>query len=202
MKNKHFLIALLIFMVGMGIFHYFEKKGPKVENLDEMKDRDKKISEWNDGKLAPDFDIELLNGQNFSLSEHIGKKVIILYFTASWCPPCKIMVPELKHLYKEYEKKPFTMVALFVDKKKEDVEKTVKKYGPPFTSIAAWINKELAEKYEVPGLPTFVVIGKDGKTLFYKTGMIRNVDITLKPLIEKELKRGGWNVSFKLSIGE
>jgi len=121
---------------------------------------------------------------------------------STWCSPCKLMVPEIKHLMKQYRDKPFTIVVIFLDKEKQKVKKLVLEYGYPYNSFSALYTKKLSDMYNVKGVPTFVIIGQDGKTLFYKTGMVKNVDITLKPIIDKELKKMKNNIVFEIkSVG-
>ncbi len=54
------------------------------------------------GFLAPDFELELLGGGSFVLSELRGSPVI-LNLWASWCPPCRLEMSALDAVYAEYQ---------------------------------------------------------------------------------------------------
>lgn len=53
------------------------------------------------GAEAPDFEIELLNGETFRLSEQRGKAVLINIW-ASWCGPCVSEMPDIDQLAQDY----------------------------------------------------------------------------------------------------
>jgi peroxiredoxin len=53
------------------------------------------------GSAAPDFTLHDLDGNQVSLSQFRGKKVI-LNFWASWCTPCKIELPHLQTVWNKY----------------------------------------------------------------------------------------------------
>ncbi|KZZ82725.1 MULTISPECIES: TlpA disulfide reductase family protein [Bacillaceae] len=55
------------------------------------------------GNTAPEFTLPQLDGGSVQLSDYKGKKVI-LNFWATWCPPCKKEIPELKEISAEYDK--------------------------------------------------------------------------------------------------
>ncbi|HKZ48505.1 MAG TPA: redoxin domain-containing protein, partial [Thermoplasmata archaeon] len=54
-----------------------------------------------DASPAPDFTIPLSDGTNFTLSEHVGK-VVVLDFMYLDCPSCKIAESALKAVYWSY----------------------------------------------------------------------------------------------------
>jgi cytochrome c biogenesis protein CcmG, thiol:disulfide interchange protein DsbE len=47
------------------------------------------------GKPAPDFALDLFNGQHMQLSDYRGS-IVVLNFWASWCAPCKEEAPMLQ----------------------------------------------------------------------------------------------------------
>lgn len=42
------------------------------------------------------------NYSNVSTNNHLGNKIVGLYFSSSWCSPCRKFTPVLKKFYKEY----------------------------------------------------------------------------------------------------
>ena len=53
------------------------------------------------GQPAPDFELELLNGESFALSEQRGK-VVYLNIWATWCPPCVAEMPDIQKLFEAH----------------------------------------------------------------------------------------------------
>ena len=53
------------------------------------------------GMEAPDFEIELLDGEIFRLSEQRGK-VVLINIWASWCGPCVSEMPDIDQLAQDY----------------------------------------------------------------------------------------------------
>ncbi len=54
------------------------------------------------GNLAYDFTLQDLDGNSHTLSDFRGQPVII-NFWATWCPPCRIEMPELQAAYERYQ---------------------------------------------------------------------------------------------------
>ena len=50
---------------------------------------------------AIDFELVDQYGNTHKLSDYKGK-VVFLNFWATWCPPCKMEMPNIEELYKEY----------------------------------------------------------------------------------------------------
>lgn len=64
---------------------------------------------------APDFTVETINHGNFTLSDTRGQ-VVLLNFWATWCPPCRVEIPHLKALYREYSDSGLVVVGASIDK--------------------------------------------------------------------------------------
>ncbi len=64
------------------------------------------------GDTAPDFDIPEADGGRVTLSEHLGK-VVLLNFWASWCGPCKEELPVIETDFQQvYGPDDFTAISV------------------------------------------------------------------------------------------
>lgn len=92
-------------------------------------------------------------------------KVIGLYFSASWCPPCRMFTPKLSEWYTEFKKSHPEFTAVFVSSDRD--EAAAKEYHShmsfpmlPFADREA--KTKLAQLCKVSGIPTFALL--DGET--------------------------------------
>jgi peroxiredoxin len=54
-----------------------------------------------EGQKAPDFSLRALDGKTYSLSDYLGRMVVMLEFWATWCGVCKTEMPELVKDYSD-----------------------------------------------------------------------------------------------------
>ncbi len=111
--------------------------------------------------LAPDFTLQTLDGQEFTLSKLKGK-VILLDFWATWCAPCRESIPHLIQLYKTYQKDGLEVIGMNVDRGDMDIVRHfVKSMDIPYPIV---ITPDHVERnYGVTGLPTTILIDKEGR---------------------------------------
>ncbi|MBM4271676.1 MAG: TlpA family protein disulfide reductase [Deltaproteobacteria bacterium] len=109
---------------------------------------------------APSFTLNNYDGNPVSLGNQRGKVVLIMY-TATWCPPCKKILPELKELYQRYRGKGFVLLSIFSEEVSQ-IESYVKKNNLPFSGLVD-DGKIVQRKYGIAVLPTFVVIDRKGR---------------------------------------
>ncbi|MGB6866083.1 MAG: TlpA disulfide reductase family protein, partial [Candidatus Aminicenantaceae bacterium] len=64
---------------------------------------------------AINFTLKDLNGNETKLSDHIGEKIILINFWATWCLPCIKELPHLQKINAAYQDKEFIMFAISVD---------------------------------------------------------------------------------------
>ena len=112
-------------------------------------------------KIAPDFTLTDMDGQQVSLSQFRGK-VVILNFWATWCPPCREEMPSMEKLYRDYKDKGLVMLAVNVDDNgRKAVEKMLHK--TPYTFPILLDNKQVAQKtYGVFRFPESFIIDRNG----------------------------------------
>ncbi|HUT98181.1 MAG TPA: TlpA disulfide reductase family protein [bacterium] len=66
------------------------------------------------GNPAVDFEASGLDGKMYKLSDYFDDLVFLNFF-ASWCEPCRVEVPGMLRLAKEYEGKPFQLIYVTED---------------------------------------------------------------------------------------
>ncbi|NTW48892.1 MAG: TlpA family protein disulfide reductase [Chlorobiales bacterium] len=118
------------------------------------------------GSDAPDFSATDTQGQKVSLSDLKGK-VVLLDFWASWCAPCKQEMPFLIELYKQYKDKGFEVVAVNLDTQEKNMTRFIEQMSasPEFKITFKVISDpkaQIAGKYKLEGMPTTLLIDKQG----------------------------------------
>lgn len=105
-----------------------------------------------------------LNGDAFDWKAYRGKAVIV-DFWATWCGPCVREMPNVKAAYEKYQKKGFEIVGVSLDQDIEALASFVEEHKIPWSTLAGDGTQELAQKYGVRGIPTLMLVDKDGKVV-------------------------------------
>lgn len=119
-------------------------------------------------KEAADFTLSDLLGNEITLSSLKGK-VVFLNFWATWCPPCRSEMPSMQSLHEKMKGKDFVMLAVDVGERKEGVRSFIDKNDYTFTVLLD-SNHEVSIEYKIAGIPTTLLLNKEGKIVFRETG--------------------------------
>jgi len=110
--------------------------------------------------LAPDFQLQNLDGQTISLSELQGKPVLI-NFWATWCPPCRAEMPYLQQIYEEWSGKGLVLLTINVGESSAQAKRFLQTYNLSLPTLLD-TKKIVLRKYNITGIPTSFFIDKDG----------------------------------------
>ncbi|GBD28661.1 Thiol-disulfide oxidoreductase ResA [bacterium HR31] len=111
------------------------------------------------GRPAPGFVRETLDGRELSLSDLLGKPVV-MNFWASWCVPCRAEAPTLAQAARRFRGRVHFLGVNVLDEI-EEARRFVEQYGLPFPSVVD-DDGSLLRAYRVVGLPTTVFVTSSG----------------------------------------
>lgn len=103
------------------------------------------------------------DGKIFKLSDHLGKKRIVMNFWASWCTSCVQELPELHALKEKYSDAVY--VGINSGERKILVKKFIRRYKFNY-HILLDKDKKVATLYNIEALPRTIVIGLNKKIVF------------------------------------
>ncbi len=162
MKKKIILIALVLFLVLPSATFCFQ-------GVSEAQSTAMKIKI---GQKAPDFTLKTIEGDEVTLSDNFGKKVVMLEFWATWCNICKKEIPHLIKTYDRFREKGFELLAITLQSgSKEEIRRTAKKYEINYPILIDEDLKVATKVYGLSGpIPLKVIIGCDGKVKYSHVG--------------------------------
>lgn len=102
-------------------------------------------------------------GTKRSTDEWIGKKGVVINFWGTWCPPCRMEIPDLVKLYNEYKMKDIEIIGVAINDKPYQVEQFAANNGMDWVMLIGDV--EIAQKFEISSVPTTIFIDKDGKVM-------------------------------------
>lgn len=161
---KQFLVLFSVLLVACGVSTGNESVANSTvdEKQPVVYENDYLVKE---GDFAPDFLVKLTNGDDFVLSRHRGK-VVMLQFTASWCGVCRREMPHIEERIWQRHKdnEDFVLIGIDRDEPKSVVEEYVNKVGITYP-MALDDSAHVFSQYAVrnSGITRNVLVGRDGR---------------------------------------
>lgn len=110
----------------------------------------------------PAWELPLIaNGEGTVTDSTYLGRVTYVDFWASWCGPCRLSLPALNRLSKEFDAADFGVVAISVDYVDEDALDFLKRY-PVDYPVAIDKTGNSGRDFAVAGMPSGYLIGRDG----------------------------------------
>jgi len=106
------------------------------------------------------FTLTSLDGKTYT-PESLKGRVVLLNFWATWCPPCRKEMPDMEKLYKQYEAKGLTVLAVS-DEDRETVERFLVK--TPYTfPVLLDPGRKVHAAFMVEGIPKSFIFDREGR---------------------------------------
>lgn len=116
-----------------------------------------------EGAPAPDFTLQTIDGEAFTLSSLKGKYVV-LDFWGSWCGWCIKGFPKMKQAYEKHKSK-VEFVGIACNDKEENWKQAVAEHKLPWVNVFNAGEPNVAIQYGIAGYPTKMILDKEGKIL-------------------------------------
>ncbi len=128
------------------------------------------------GKLARELegDLATLDGRRLrrlpaaAYTDLASKKFIAVYFSASWCGPCRQFTPKLVEWYEQHLSRRGDFEVIFVSRDRSEQELTdyMREYKMPFPAVDySRLRRNALASFAGPGIPCLVLLDPDGTVL-------------------------------------
>jgi tetratricopeptide (TPR) repeat protein/outer membrane lipoprotein-sorting protein len=131
------------------------------------------------GRPAPDFKLRDLDGEDFQLAGLKGQ-VVLLDFWATWCGPCRMAMPVLNSLFKQFKKQDVVIIGIDVDEDAQTVRNFIHQNHYEYPILLPPHGDAVIANYSAHALPTMVLIDKNGVIADYKVGYGGNIEGVLR----------------------
>ena len=118
------------------------------------------------------FTLKDLNGKAVNLSAYRGK-VLLINFWATWCVPCRAEIPGFIDLHNRYSRRGLQIVGIAVDEPASVVGPYAREMKMNYPVLLEEKRHDVHEAYGLVGLPTTIIISRDGTTCEQHVGFTR-----------------------------
>jgi peroxiredoxin len=100
-----------------------------------------------------------------ALGRFLGKEPVLLVFWATWCLECKAAIPEINAMTTGPLAGKLQILGIDFRESREKVARAVTSRGIRYPVLLD-LQGQVARAYEIVGIPTYVLIGREGKVLY------------------------------------
>ena len=189
--KKGILIVIIVGMLGWAIFDFFGSSRERADegnitssdsitslppddtnsNSDEVVVESDEIG-LESGKIAPDFEVTTLDGEQAKLSDFRCGRVM-LNFWATWCPPCRAEMPDMQKVYDEEDVTILAVNMIGTESGEDVVVEFIDDFELTFP-ILMDETSDIMNTYEIQAYPTTYMIDSNGRIQFVALGAMNH----------------------------
>lgn len=135
------------------------------------------------GQPAVDFELPSLVEGSVALKSHLGKKVVVLDFWATWCVPCIRAMPQLVEVAEHFGDRGVVVYAVNQKEKKETVLRFIKRKGWDIPVLLD-LDGAVGRQFGADAIPTTVIIDQTGVIRYWHQGFTPELGKELAEVLE------------------
>ncbi|REA58488.1 hypothetical protein DSL64_20585 [Dyadobacter luteus] len=116
------------------------------------------------GNMLEPFEAKEFLSQNNITSDSLKGKYVFIDFWGTGCRGCVATMPKLNEIYKKIDKMQVAFIGIAIDGPVA-LKKGIGKYQIQFPQIRSDSVNKLFEKYKVTGIPTSILLDREGRIL-------------------------------------
>lgn len=120
------------------------------------------------GNIAPDFQLETLDGEQVALSDYRGRRVMV-NFWATWCPPCRAEMPDMQSFYEDKDVEILAINLTGTESSRDGVTDFTNEFGLTFP-ILMDEDTQVANEYQIQPIPSSFMIDSNGRIQYKALG--------------------------------
>ncbi|MEK6805050.1 MAG: TlpA disulfide reductase family protein [Pseudomonadota bacterium] len=113
------------------------------------------------GARAPEIAGQLMDGGKTLKLSGLRGKVVYLDFWASWCPPCRVVLPDLAKMHDELAPRGFVVLGVNLDQNTGQALRLMQKAGVKYPNLHG-LNEKMLSAWKMSAMPAAYIIDRRG----------------------------------------
>ena len=118
------------------------------------------VSAFENGAVAPDFELPALDGTTVRLADYKGQ-VVLLKIATTWCPSCQEQTREIKQAEADLHGLKVVLIEVFLQESAEAVRSYLGQARPQLPTVALLDDDRVRRSYNVYTIPRLLILDRE-----------------------------------------